>query len=301
MNPSAPVSALALAAALLALNGEARGAEPLDPLYDRIAADLKRGRPLVVTVHVALCDNRVIHCGGRRLGDGDRPGRNLYWGAAGGFRAYFDRQRRSYRRVLLDGGDRKVILARAAYLRRIRRPGPTWRRRGVTRPFEVLVIGLAYRGMRIGSAMDALVHQVAAEGGVASTLTIAGRQLPIGASGHLVGYAGHNHLMDVVSYRFPRVSRRTPLGFFALACYTSQYLADHLQGPALHALLLTRTRMYPGAFTLDGLVRGVSAGASAREVFRRGAAYYARVQRRPARLIRRAFTFGPRSARRRQD
>jgi len=35
----------------------------LDSLYQRVAADLKQGRPLVVTVHVALCDNSIIWCG----------------------------------------------------------------------------------------------------------------------------------------------------------------------------------------------------------------------------------------------
>ncbi len=42
----------------------AQAGDALDPLYDRIAADLKQGKPLVVTVHVALCDNNIIWCGG---------------------------------------------------------------------------------------------------------------------------------------------------------------------------------------------------------------------------------------------
>jgi len=42
----------------------------LQPLYRRIAADLKQGKPLVVVdVHVALCDNDIIPCGRGGLGN----------------------------------------------------------------------------------------------------------------------------------------------------------------------------------------------------------------------------------------
>ena len=40
----------------------------LDGLRERVAADLRAGRPLVVEAHVALCDNSVIRCGGHGLG-----------------------------------------------------------------------------------------------------------------------------------------------------------------------------------------------------------------------------------------
>jgi hypothetical protein len=63
----------------------ARADEPaLDALYDDVARDLAAGKPLVVEVEVALCDNTIITCGGRGLGDGDDLERNLYWATDGG-------------------------------------------------------------------------------------------------------------------------------------------------------------------------------------------------------------------------
>jgi hypothetical protein len=277
--------------ALLTLATPAEAKDSLDPLRRRVAADLKAGRPLVATVHVALCDNRVIWCG--RLGNGDEPKRNLYWGGAAGLRAYFDHRRPVWRRIHLDQGDGRQILERVVYRMRVRRPSSAWRRLGVTKPFEVLLVGLAHRGTKIGVANDTFVRQVATEEG--GTLKLSdGRTIDFGGKGHLVGYAGHDHLMDVEylgGYRWPRRTRVRPLGFFILACRTALYFKNHLCDgkKGIRGLLLTRTLMYPGAFTIDGLLRGVAAGERQHAVYMRGVRRYARFQKRPVRLIRGAF------------
>jgi hypothetical protein len=277
---------------LLSLATPARAEDPLDPLRRRVAADLKEGKPLVATVHVALCDNRVIWCG--RLGNGDAAGRNLYWGAAAGLRAYFDHRRPVWRRIHLDKGDGEQVLERVVYRMHVRRPSGVWRRLGVNRPFEVLLVGLAHRGTRIGVANDTFVKQVATEQG--ETLKLSdGRTVAFGGKGHLVGYAGHDHLMDLEysgGYKWPRRTRAQPLGFFILACRTALYFKNHLcdAGKGIRGLLLTRTLMYPGAFTIDGLLRGIAAGEGQHAVYMRGVRRYARFQKRPVRLIRGAFT-----------
>jgi hypothetical protein len=282
-----------LAFALLLLLPAAAAAQShdgLDPLYRRIAADLRQGKLLVATVHVALCDNRVIWCG--RLGDGDRPERNLYWGGAAGFTAWFNRSP-GWRRIHRDKGDGKQVLERVVYRMQVRRPDARWRRLGVTKPFEVLLVGLAHRGVKIDVATRRFIHEVA--DGRGATLRLAdGRTIGYGGKGHLVGYAGHNYLMEAEllgEMTWPRVTRREPLGYFALACLTARYYKTHLsrRGGA-RALLLTRSLMYPGAFTIDGLVRGVVAGEAQHQVYLRGVERYATVQKRPQRVIRAAFT-----------
>jgi hypothetical protein len=268
-------------------------ADPLDPLYRRIAKDLKAGRPLVITVHVALCDNRIIRCGSKRHGNGDVPGRNLYWGSRSGFHTYF-RRVRGWRRILRDRGDGKVILERAVFSLKIQKPSRLWQQRGVTKPFEVLLVGLAYRGLKIGRAAGNFTNQVAT--GKGSTLKLPdGRVIPVGGRGHVVGYAGHNHLMDVRNYRWPAVTRKNHVGYFALACMSAPYMAPFLIHSRTHALLLTRVLMYPGAFTINGLARGLSVGLSQKGVFMRGVRRYARNQNRTVGLISRCFTHGGRT------
>src|SRR5262245_1579475 len=73
--------------------------EWLDGLYDTVAKDLAAGKPLVVQVHVPLCDNDILRCGGHGLGDGDNPDTNLYWATSGGFRGWFKRKGSGWKKV----------------------------------------------------------------------------------------------------------------------------------------------------------------------------------------------------------
>lgn len=263
----------------------------LAPLYARMAADIRAGRPVVATVHVALCDNKIIHCGTRVLGNGDAPGRNLYWGGAAGLRAYFDRAR-GWRRVLVDAGDGEHVLERAVYRRRVRRPRGALRRLGVKEPFDLYLVALGWRGASIDRATRAFVTQVATEASLIVKLPGEdGITLRAGGQGHIVGYAGHDHLMDLAApYSFPEATRTSPVGFFALACHTAPYFGRGLHAPHARALLMTRCFMYPGAFTIAGLLDGIARGLDQRGVFRAGADQYARHQKRPERVIRRVFT-----------
>jgi hypothetical protein len=283
----------------LVLASDARAAaEELAPLYARIAKEIGEGKPLVVTVHVALCHNGIIWCGDRGFGDGDSPRRNLYWGAAG-LRAFFDHRAPGYRRVFLDRGDGRIVLERAVYRRRIL-PNGVWRRLGVkAEPFDLYLVALAYRGTEIGRASARFIEEVASERGESLQLP-GGRTISYGGKGHVVGYAGHNHLMDAFDYSFPKLVRGKPLAYFALSCLNASYLARPLHSPQTRALLLTRSLMFPGAFTIEGLLSGLADAAPIATVYGRGVERYARFQKRPERAIRSAFIHEgePRFARR---
>ncbi len=285
----------------LLLPGPAGAAAPdagLAPLYARIAKDLGEGKPLVATVHVALCHNGIIWCGHRGFGDGDDPRRNLYWGGAG-LRAFFDHRAPGYRRVHLDPGDGNVVLERAVYRRRVL-PNGAWRRLGVpARPFELYLVAIAYRGTEIGSASARFIEEVALERG--GTLRLKdGTSIAFGGKGHVIGYAGHNHLMDAPDYVFPRLRRKTPIAYFALSCLNASYLGKPLHSERTRALLLTQSLMFPGAFTIEGLLSGIADAAPLADVYARGVERYARFQKRPERAIRWAFIHDgePRFARR---
>jgi len=63
-------------------------------VQSRITQDLADGRPVVVHVTVALCDNanQGIVPVPRHLGNGQDPRSNLCWGAMYGVRTYFSRR-----------------------------------------------------------------------------------------------------------------------------------------------------------------------------------------------------------------
>src|SRR3954467_14215609 len=83
----------------------------LDDLTDRVIADLAAGKPLVVEVHVPLCDNPIIRCGNPKLGDGDNPETNLYWSTTPGFGEWFSHHdwKRAVKLGPGDTGDRDVL------------------------------------------------------------------------------------------------------------------------------------------------------------------------------------------------
>src|SRR5690606_19305086 len=110
-------------------------------LTDRVIDDLEAGKPLVVQVHVPLCDNSVTACGNAKLGNGDNPDTNLYWATTPGFGKWFDRRGTSWKRVLrtkTDTGDDDVVELRV--YRRTVAAAAAWRKRGAPKRFEVAVV-----------------------------------------------------------------------------------------------------------------------------------------------------------------
>src|SRR5437764_13331113 len=95
-------------------------------LYDRVAVDLKRGEPLVIEAHVALCDNGIIRCGSKTLGDGDSLATNLYWATDGGLRGWFERRGSGWARVAVLGDGPAGVLETRVYRRRVE-PDAEWR------------------------------------------------------------------------------------------------------------------------------------------------------------------------------
>jgi hypothetical protein len=116
-----------------------------------------------------------------------------------------------------------------------------------------------------------------------------GRVIEYGGRGHVVGYAGHNHLMEATGFEFPKVQRQAPLAYFALSCLNAGYLARPLHSPKTRALLLTQSLMFPGPFAIEGLLSGLAEAAPLGEVYGRGVERYARFQKRPEKVIRAAF------------
>src|SRR4051812_484614 len=219
----------------------ARAAGGLDALYDDVARDLAAGRPLVVAVEVALCDNSIIACGSRTLGDGEDLAHNLYWATDGGLRGWFERRGSPWRLVSRRGADGD-ILQTVVYERRVQ-PEGAWVSRGVRAPFLVRVVAHAWRGKAIDGALDRFVANLYDAAGEAQ----------------LVAYVGHNGWMDRETQMWP--SERAPgdgaarvKGFLAVACLTRDYLQRALAAPGRVPLLLTRDLLFAGSHALDGAI-----------------------------------------------
>jgi hypothetical protein len=263
-------------------------------LYDRVAEDLKAGRPLVVQAHVALCDRSIIRCGGHGLGDGDSLTTNLFWATSGGMRGWFERRGSGWTRVgIVPGaalGRPPEVLAVAVWRRRVA-PAGALRARGVREPFDVFVVAEAWRGKAIDQTAAAYLHDLG--GSADRPLTVAGTTLAAGGAAAIVAYVGHNRWMDYERVEMPwapDAPAGQPKGTAIVACKSAQYLGRAVPSPGRVPLLFTSDFVFAGAYGLDAAVQAFAEGAGLREVRARAIAAYATGEGKPEGRVRSIFT-----------
>lgn len=259
-------------------------------LTDRVIEDLAAGKPLVVEVHVPLCEQTIIACGNAKLGDGDNPATNLYWSTTPGFGSWFARRTSGWKRVLLqqagDTGD-PDILAVHVYRRSVATP-PVWKKRGAPAKLEIDLVVRAWRGTAIDRALAAYAADLS--GGAARTLTLADKTtLAAGGAAQIVAWVGHNRLMDVEPYAWPAPGTSTK-GAIAIACHTAAYMEQAVPSPTRVPLLMTRDFLFANAAPLEATVLAFAAGGGYSTIRVAAATAYAGVRKRTVKQVGGAFT-----------
>lgn len=198
-----------------------------------------------IKVFIALCDNKTqgIIPVGAKIGDGDNPDANLYWGCTDGFGAYFKKS-----------PDWKVTGS-------LTDVSPTILRRMTLqhRTQEASITADAYRG----SAMRACIEDF--EMAVSS------------GSYDLVAFIGHNGLMDfTLSDPPPGTPDKTDA--IVLCCKSDKYFRPRLTQQRSRPVLLTQELMYPGSFILHSALRVWLRGGTPAEMRTAAAQAYAKNQ-----------------------
>ena len=246
----------------------------LASLTDRVIDDLAAGKPLVVEVHVPLCDNSIIACGNAKLGDGDNPDTNLYWWTTPGFGTWFARRGSGWTRTTnLKAGETgdADVLALHVNKRTVAAPA-AWKKRGAPAKFEIQIRVRAWRGTAIDRALAAYAADVS------------------GASpAQIVAWVGHNRLMDVDTYQWPKPGADIK-GTIAIACHTAAYMEEPVPASTRVPLLMTRDFLFSNAAPLEATVLAFAAGGSYAEIRLAAATAYAGVQKREVKRIFGVFT-----------
>jgi hypothetical protein len=256
----------------------------LDGLTARVVADVTAGKPLVVQAHVPLCDNDVIPCGNARLGDGEQPARNLYWGTTEGMVGWFGRRGGGWRQVLDSDGaaiGEDDVLDLRVWTRTLPMPA-AWRRAGAPARLTIYVVAQAWRGERIHEAFRHYADDL--YGVTAHEVELAdGTRIAAGGDAHLVAYVGHNHLMDLTGFDWSEVADRAgaagkdarPRGAIAIACHTAVYMQDVVPDARRVPLVLTRDFLLASSAALEGAVLGFARGGDYAAIRKGAAAGYA--------------------------
>jgi hypothetical protein len=234
--------------------------------------------PRTVHVFVALADNQ--HQGivpvPARLGNGDDPEHNLYWGSAYGVKTFFARSA-DWLLVNCSARPKPEVLERCIF--KHRKTG-------------TYMVADAYRGSEIRQAI--LDFFDAAAGASPETIDAAasGERLTIRGGSSLVAYIGHDGLMDFKLPLIPKKKNETRRDAIILACASKQYFAEVLREGGAYPLLWTTNLMAPEAYTLKSALDGWISGESGEQVRDRAAEAYDKYQKCGLRAARRLFATG---------
>jgi hypothetical protein len=202
--------------------------------------------PKKVAVFVALCDNATqgIIPVSARIGDGNKPEDNLYWGCSDGFSGCFSASN-AWKLQRKEVPDDKRVFERLIYLHE---------------SGNIELTAEAWRGSEIKACLTSFE----------TTLT-AGKH-------DLCAYVGHNVLMDG-QIPLPTVKAEKPCDAIVLCCMSESYFKQRLTDIGAKPVLLTTQLMYPGSFILRDCLPLWAKGASLPDIRQAAAAAYARNQK----------------------
>jgi hypothetical protein len=234
--------------------------------------------PAIKTIHVvvALCDNQSqgIVPVPARIGNGDDPANNLYWGAAFGVKSFFQRAK-EWTRLATQPNPKPLVLERLVFKHKTK---------------DVFLIADAYRGRAIKQSLVDFFDFAA--GHQAERLNLHATHIDAGGKADLLAYIGHDGLMefsvDKVAARADHLDREAIM----LACISKNYFAEPLRATGAKPLLWTTGLMAPEAYILKAAVDGWLAKESDQQIRARAAAAYHQYQRCGIKAAQRLFATG---------
>lgn len=216
------------------------------------------------TIHifVALCDNKYqgIVPVPEKIGNGQDPDNNLYWGCAFGVRSYFKKSK-----------EWKFIESRKLNSEKLERIIF----KHVTKNYYL--VADAYDGKFIKeSTIDFLKSS---SGNNKDTLKIDKTTIGIGGNSKLLAYVGHDGLMDFQLNETFENTDKQKRDVIILACYSKKYFSPHLAKANVNPLVWTTGLMSPEAYTLHDAISGYLLNESNEQIRTRAAKAYSKYQK----------------------
>lgn len=217
----------------------------------------------LIHVVVALCDNKFqgIVPVPEKIGNGDDPANNLYWGAAYGVKTFFTKAS-DWTLVFETANPKPGILERVVFKHR-------------SKPIHL--IADAYRGRDIKMSTYDFLQFAAGRDVVA--VDVPSGKLQGGGAADLIAYVGHNGLMDFSVPAPRRETTERTRSVVILACASKPFFQDHLRSTGAHPLLWTTNLMAPEAYVLKAAVDGWILGEDGAKIRQRAAEAYNKYQK----------------------
>ncbi len=229
---------------------------------DKATVSLTHSGAKTIHVMVALCDNRYqgIVPVPAKIGNGQDPGHNLYWGCAYGVRSFFRKSKNWQLVSLYKRND--TLLERAVF--RHRNTG-------------YYLVADAVNGKYIKHSTELLLRSCA--GTYSDTAHAEGKVLGIGAHATLLAYIGHDGLMDFSLDQDFEQADAKKRDLIILACYSKRFFAAPVAQTGANPLLWSTGLMSPEAYTLHDALECYLQGKPATILRSEAAKAYARYQK----------------------
>ena len=212
-----------------------------------IFASCARAAEKRIAVFVGLCDNATqgIVKVGAKIGDGNKPDDNLYWGCTDGLKSFFKASRRwKLEKRETETGDER-ILERLTF-------------RHVSH--QAVLVAEAWRGSNLKDCYTACEKAM------------------LSGDNQLVAFIGHNVLMDT-AIDAPAAKAKGKTDAIVLCCVSDRYFRQRLSAAGVRPVLLTTQLMYPGSFLLHDALEPWLAGKDPQGLRAAAGAAYARNQK----------------------
>lgn len=215
-----------------------------------------------IHVFVALCDNQYqgIVPVPSKIGKGDDPNNNLYWGCGFGVRTFF-KNSKEWKLVKTLKVD-TLILERLVF-------------KHATKNYYL--VADAYAGKYIQQCTIDFLNSCAGKN--KNEINIDNQILGIGGNAKLLGYIGHDGLMDFTITNSFENTDGSQRDCIILACISKKYFAPHLKTANINPLLWTTGIMCPEAYTMHDAISGYVNDETNEQIRNRAAGAYSKYQK----------------------
>lgn len=216
-----------------------------------------------VYLQVALCDNTYqgIVPVPEKIGNGQEPGSNLYWGAAFGVKTFFRKSKNWELVNARNPGD--IILERLVFRHKQHK--------------DVYLVADAYNGKYIKQCTIDFLNN--SSGTVKDTLRLGEKVLGIKGNANAIAYIGHDGLMDFqLTETFINTDKKER-DIFILACFSKKFFSPYLAQAKVNPVLWTSHLMAPEAYIIHDALEAYLNNKNQEEIRSKAAEVYARYQK----------------------
>ncbi|MFI5149553.1 MAG: hypothetical protein ACHQRM_07440 [Bacteroidia bacterium] len=220
----------------------------------------------IIRVYVALCDNdsQGIVPVPRKIGNGNDPDNNLYWGCGYGVRTFFNNSE-DWMLLRKSKNPAPNILERCIYRRR---------------RDDVYLVAEAYKGARIRQCTIDFLN--ASANNCSDTLHVkylgTDKTLEL-KTAPLICYVGHSALMDFSLDSFPQKRGQTEKSVIIMCCASRLMYTRAIKASGATPLLWTTNLMCPEAYTLKSAIDGYLNKETGLQLCNRAAEVYNQYQK----------------------